>query len=86
MPTRLLYEHSGEILAEVRHQNKRVLAIARAEGGLLYAAFMLVSVWLSFIRRLPHALMERVRIQRRSRQILTPGEVDSFLMQETPHD
>ncbi len=67
MPFPLLVRYAPAILAERAHQARRVFSEARTQSGALYAAWILGTTALSIPICVPHALAERMRIQRARR-------------------
>lgn len=76
MPTSLIVWHLPAIARERLHQARRLFSAARNEHGAAGAARLLATAWSDIIRKLPHALHERRRIQRA--RTITPGQMANF--------
>ncbi len=64
IPAPLVLIHGCAILAERLSQARHAFSSARAEFGAVKAAVLTASAWCGMMRQVPHALVERRRIQK----------------------
>ncbi|HOV73905.1 MAG TPA: glycosyltransferase family 2 protein [Candidatus Hydrogenedentes bacterium] len=64
MPAPLIARHFPAIAWERLHQARRLFSATRNDHGAVGAVRSLAAAWLDLIRKLPHALRERRKIQR----------------------